>query len=488
MSQGNSIPRVSGNVPWWLWLFAGLSTVAVIIGIVAGQENETVEEIFARAVEVIQDSELKVDETDLKLIEECVVSLQRHKDTKEEVAILKGMQALITNRFPRCVQVMEPFLDHPNFQKRKVALKCSAIAWQFIGNADRARQLHEQCASIDPTDVVSHLFLMRLYNNAGTLQSAEEAAETVLEREPDNIEAMELIGQIKLDTGDVDVAKEWYSRMLETEQDRLTASPDVIKNYVNVLLKTDGAEIAFKFAEENASLLSDKGTQLVLLMGNNMVPEATNLLQSMEPTSDNPLLAQLEGVRALNAGSWERAVAMLAQAAIGMPRSTQVFEQLKLAAEKNDQADLVQACLENLEAIHELEKQLHDAIKAIGDDMTDPELRLSVANVAIELGRLMEADHWINRAAGVNLDRHVEFVARKESLRVTSQLLVPIDAAFRKTTKIESESSSSEDSGVEKPSSDDVESDAASSEKAETTETDNETADREPTADQPATP
>ena len=145
--------------------------------------------------------------------------------------------------------------------------------------------------------------------------------------------------------------------MLETEQDRLTASPDVIKNYVNVLLKTDGAEVAFKFAEENASLLSDEGTQLVLLMGNNMLAEATNLLESMEPTSDNPLLAQLEGIRALNAGSWERAVAMFAQAAIGMPRSTQVFEQLKLAAEKNDQADLAQACLENLEAIHELEKQ-----------------------------------------------------------------------------------------------------------------------------------
>ncbi|MCH2200965.1 MAG: hypothetical protein MK102_03270 [Fuerstiella sp.] len=485
MSQGNSIPRVSGDVPWWLWLFAGLSTVAVIIGIAASQEKETAEEIFARGITIMDDPAMQMSDTDLKLVEECLISLQRFEGVDEEITILKGLRAVITNRFPRCVQVMEPFLNHPDIPKRKTALKCSAIACSWIGDADRARQLHEQCASVDPADPVPHAFLMRLYNNAGAFSPAIESAQTVLENEPGNVEAMELIGQIKVETGDMDGAKEWYSRMLETEQDRLTASPDVIKNYVNVLIKTDGIEVAFEFAEENASLLSDEGTQLTLLMGNNLVFEASNLIQSMEPTPDNPFLAQLEGLRAFNAGSWETAVGMLAQAAIRMPRSTQVFEQLKLAAEKNNQADLVQACLENLDAIHKLEKQMYDGMQAIGDDMVDPELRLSVANVATDLGRLLEAAEWINRAANVCSERQSEFAMRTQNLKLTTQLLVPIDAAFRKTTKIESESSpeTAEDSGVQEPSSDDD----ASSETAELSD-DNETVDKEPTADQQDTP
>ncbi|MCH2209813.1 MAG: tetratricopeptide repeat protein [Fuerstiella sp.] len=483
MSQGNSVPRVSVGVPWWLWLFVGFSTLLVIFVIFSGQDKESAEQVFSRGL-------MAADDRDGDAIKECVVAIQRTKGADEgQITLLKGIEACATNRFPRSVKIMEPFLNDPNLRYQKVALRYSAIAHQTLGNSDRARQLYEQYQSIDPTNVNPRLFLMNLYNSVGALQSALKTAESVLELDPDNRKAMQMIAEIKMSTGDFEAAKDLYNTLLETEQDRLTASPDMIKNYVHLLLKTNGAEVAFNFAEENYQLLSDEGTQLELLMGNKMLTEAANLLQKMEAHPHNPLFAQLEGIRALDAGSWDKAVAMLAQAVIGMPRSSQVFEQLKEAADKNNQTDLSQACIDNLEAIHELENQLQEKILAIGDDMKDPELRLSVADAAVALGRLEEAGFWIDRAANVAQSQglQVALARRKQDLKLTNQLLVPIDAAFRKTTSVKSESSSetTEDSDTEEPSSDDVDAGATSSDNTETPET---AAQDEPSGNQPAAP
>ena len=54
MSQGNSVPRVSGGVPWWLWTAALLATVAVVLGTLAEQEDETVLDVFRRGVEAVE--------------------------------------------------------------------------------------------------------------------------------------------------------------------------------------------------------------------------------------------------------------------------------------------------------------------------------------------------------------------------------------------------------------------------------------------------
>ena len=35
MGQGNSAPRVSGGVPWWLWGVALLATAAVLLGVLS---------------------------------------------------------------------------------------------------------------------------------------------------------------------------------------------------------------------------------------------------------------------------------------------------------------------------------------------------------------------------------------------------------------------------------------------------------------------
>ncbi|MEO2034596.1 MAG: tetratricopeptide repeat protein [Planctomycetaceae bacterium] len=457
MGQGKSIPRVSSGVPWWLWLVALLATVAVVLGIIADQDHETAADIFERAVQAI-------DAQDGETLVQCLESLEQLEGTEDQVALLKGIQDGGTDRDPRSVKVLAPFLDHPNTQYKKLALKFSARANQKMGNSDRARELHQEYAAIDPSDVSPHLLLMRLYMDAGAFQSARDAAAAVLKLQPENRDAMGTKAMIQVVTGESQEAKQLYATMLKTEGDRAAASPDTIKNYINALLKTDEADAALKFTQENPELLTDPVTRVELYMQTNQLDEVNEILNGLQLEPDSPLFVQVRGARAMNDGDWELAVGLLTQAALQMPRSVSVFEQLESSATNNSQSELAEACRQNVEALRRLEQQMESAIVAIGDNMNDPELRLKVVDVAEQMGRYNEARQWLNSAATVAPGRQTEILKRRDNLDRPKTPIVSIGAAF--TAPAKSQGDAVQESNEEQPAPDEAAPAAAPSEES----------------------
>ena len=54
MSQGNSTPRVSRGVPWWLWLIAVLATAMVVLGMLVKQSAPGADEVWKAAVRMFE--------------------------------------------------------------------------------------------------------------------------------------------------------------------------------------------------------------------------------------------------------------------------------------------------------------------------------------------------------------------------------------------------------------------------------------------------
>ena len=347
----------------------------------------------------------------------------------------------MTRRYPRAVQILEPFLDHPDEKYSQLALNSSAHSYERMGNSARARQLYLKSAEADTSDLVPLLQLLRWYVSSGALKTAQETADKIFSLDPKNRDGTEAIAIIQLAMGDLVEARDTYAAMLETEGDRAAASPQMIKNYITVLIRLGEPEVALEFARQNEAIAGgDREMKFELLMETNQVEEEVDeLLLKLRVQTDSPLIAEVMGARAINDGDWELAVGLLSQAALKMSRSIRVFKRLELAATKNNQAELAEACRANLEGIRDLEQRQIEAVNAIGDDMEDPELRLTVAEIAVELARLGEAARWVDAAAMVAPDRQVEILDRKMAITFPTKPLVPIGAAFSKAAKREAE-------------------------------------------------
>ena len=435
MSQGNSVPRVSGGVPWWLWTVALLATVAVVLGVLAEQEDATADDVFRRGVDAVERS-------DGRTLQECLEELRVRKeavtgseadDVQDQIQILSGIEARARKRDPRAVEILEPYLDHPNEVYRRLALRFSALARQTMGHSAMARQLHLKWAELDPSDLIPQLQLLRLYVAACAFESVQTTADNILSVDPENREAIEATGLAQLLTGDLAGARRTYASIMETEGDRAAASPMVINNYVKSLLNSGDAQAALEFARQNQTICEPAMRFDIYMESGDLSEDIDQLLMTMRAPTGSPPSAELTGLRAINDGDWELAVETLSHAALEMPRSSRIFRRLKQAAENNEQMELAQACQENLDGIQRLEQQLDEAARAVGTDMQDANLRLKVAELAAELVRFNDASRWIEAAAMVDPDRQVELLDFRNTIRFPTKPLVPIGAAFAHT-------------------------------------------------------
>ena len=354
-------------------------------------------------------------------------------DVQDQIQVLSGIEAKAMKRDPRAVEILEPYLDHPNEDYRRLALRFSALARQTMGHSAMARQLHLKWAELDPSDLIPQFQLLRLYIAACAFESVQATADRILSVDPENREAIEATALAQFLTGDLAGSRRTYASILETEGDRAAASPMVINNYVKSLLNSGDAQAALEFARQNQTICEPAMKFDIYMESGDLSEDIDQLLMTMRAPTGSPPSAELTGLRAINDGDWELAVETLSHAALEMPRSSRIFRRLKQAAENNEQMELAQACQENLDGIQRLQQQLDEASRAVGTDMQDANLRLKAAELATELVRFNDATRWIEAAAMVDPDRQVELLDFRNTIGFPTKPLVPIGAAFART-------------------------------------------------------
>ena len=106
MGQGNSGSRMSDGIPWWIWLPAVAVTVLVLFGIFVGQyEEESLDALFARTCTALQDRKKDV-------FKECLDEYRRRDGDGDKVALMEAIDAGVSNRHPKSITLLKPFLDH----------------------------------------------------------------------------------------------------------------------------------------------------------------------------------------------------------------------------------------------------------------------------------------------------------------------------------------------------------------------------------------
>jgi len=186
MDQGKTVPRVSGGLPWWLWLTAIVLTACVAIVILAEFNKESPEDILAKALQAVEDRE---KDTFLQHKEEY----ERSGGDPDQLRILEGIEALVTTRHPRAVQILEAYVDHEDAELQGLAIKFSAEAYQAMGDAKSARMLHLKYAEANPTDARPLLMLLHLYNASGATRLTIETANKILELDPEDRATSEIL-------------------------------------------------------------------------------------------------------------------------------------------------------------------------------------------------------------------------------------------------------------------------------------------------------
>ncbi len=420
MVQGKSVPRVSGGVPWWLWVFAILATAVVVVGVIASLDARSADNVFDEAVAAL---ELGQRDAFTSKLEE----IRTLDPDPDRLAVLEGINSSATVRYPRAVKQLEPYLDHDDRELSQLALKYSASAYQRMGKLPAARDLLVKMVEGNPDELQPKLLLLRLYSAAGVPDLLVATANDVLEQDPGNHEGLTALTRVQGDLGEVEAAIETCQRLLEKEEDRVIVSPILINRYIEWLLETDQSDVASQFLEDNLPLVSDRTLRFRVYIKTRQLDTAEELLTSLNQPPDSPLSVWLKAVQAIEENDWEKAVQHMERVASVFARQILLFEDFELAATNNQQPDVAAACRANQDAIRELRKQAADAVRSIGDDVSTTQLRLTAAGLSQQLARKDCFDRW-NSAALVVAEHseHPGLLNPRPIFFRPSQTLVPI--------------------------------------------------------------
>ena len=437
MGQGNSVPRVSGGVPWWLWLAAIIVTALVVFGIFVDQEEENLDVLFAR-------TRTALDERQKDRFKECLDEYRRRDGDSDRVAVLEAIDAGVSNRYPKSITMLEPFLEHADPVLRTLAIEYTGFACQNVGDENAARLMYLKCIEMAPANLRSRLLLLGLYAAGGAVQPAAELAEEILKLDPTNQSAAAVITVAMVSTGQLPEAISLFETLFETEGDRASASPDMITSYLNCLIETDQTDVATQFYDENESIVSDSKIKMTLYLKNGRLDDADAFLKQSEAQPGSIAMTRLKAARAMQSEDWDLAVRLLGHAVLALPRSIQLFRELEQAATKGNKPALIESCQANIQGIRELQQNMQMAIKAIGNDMQNPQLRLAVAEAAEQLALQFEFNIWHGAAFTVASDERTKSLSTEPAITYPSKPLVPIPTAFGASS-----ASGSDDNGTD---------------------------------------
>ncbi len=461
MGQGNTVPRVSGGVPWWLWLIVVMATGMFVLGVLVQQSSPDADEVWAAAAESARRLE----------IDPLRQNLETYRDLggdADRTDVLEGILAGATNRSPRAISILEPYLDHDDIELRTLATRYAAVAHQRDGNLPRAEELYLAFRELAPDNPVSHLLLMRLYQAAGAVVAAADIAEDVLRIEPMDQSAAQLIPQAYQHTGELEKALDAYESILDSDAAIASADPNTLYKYLKCLMSAGKVGAAAEFIKHNRAYINNPAITVSVFLKNGMIDEANQVLveiEAQEEKGDDPRLrgrsirASLEGIRVqaallMKSGDFKQARAVLMETVTRYPRTKDVYEQLANLAREVGDDELAEVCGQNIEMLLEIERQIPDAVRRIGSDLTMPDLRVEVAKLHRELWNDDEAELWANAASYTAGNGRQELLRLLKSIDRPNSTLVPFKAESSSAKSSESTDASQPGSTVKKDARD----------------------------------
>jgi len=396
----------------------------VIFGILVQQSGPSKEELWAKALADINVRDKSFLEADLEAYRNAGGDIDR-------INVLDGILTGASNRDPRAIEMLAPYLRHDDVELRQLATKYSATSYQRMGNSSSAEMLYKANLEMTTDKAESHLLLMQLYEKAGALLPAAKVAQDVLRIDPDNQLAALVVPVVYKNTGQFEEAIAAYHGLLDTESAIVSADPDVVTSYLDCLMAAGKEKKAVEFIQANSEYVSDKESSMDVFLKNGMLSEAEEILLRVGEAARDHFVqsSRIKAALANESGDSETAIAILRKAAMTNPRSPSVFEQLAGIAIEVGQDELAEVCQQNIRKLDEIRQQISDAVMAIGSDLESPDLRIAVAKLHLDLWNYGEATAWLRKGLYVAGPRQAEVTGMLQSLKMPQTMLFPFGAA-----------------------------------------------------------
>ena len=420
MSQGKSAPRVSGGIPWWIWIAAILGTLLVAVIVLEEQNPPDGKELIANAFEAAEAREPDVLESNIE-------QLRKLDGYEDQLQVLDGVRAIFRKRDPRALRILKPYLSHEDISLSRPATVYSAMANERMGNLAGAIELYLANANLDDGSAKAWSLVMEIYYSIGVFGPASEAAEKVLTADPDDQRARELIPTIQHMLGETDAAMTGWKELLATEAGRATTTPEIVNTYLTALVDRNEYKEAFEFLTANASLVSSPALAADILILNGEFDQYDLLRGNgdVDIPNDQIYAEWVEAERILADGDADLAFDMLQETVERFGRHPPLLKRLQTIAIDSGHQEVAAVCGKNLERIHDLRQQKADATRAIGTDISDVEQRLDISKLAQRLGDPLGTEFWISAAAKVAHKQSLEIKKRVYSISPSTRLLIP---------------------------------------------------------------
>ena len=413
MNQKPPVLPVKGGPPFWLWGILLVATVAVGIGVIASAVPEKPADLYQEALQ-------EVNEGNKDKYSRALNRLKQYPEYSNHVILLEGISAARESRDPKAVKLFEQAQE--NAELKPLALQKAGESLTRMGQFREAIDRYEEAIRIAPeTANRSRLLLAQVYHAVGALNLAETVLDEIIAADGEHKNARLLRAQVRTNLSRFAEAVADYSKALVTPGDVASASPSAITNYVSCMLKTEDSEKIAEFVRQHVSMVTEEPLRARLLFESGDLDSARDAIDSQPADAGpQPEMSKLRILVALSDGEPEVAEEALLEALKYMPRDAELFQIAVAVYKETEDAKNVDVAEQNLHQLEDLQKQLLDAMAAVGDNIDDVDGRFRVAELYAKLGRFQEARQWFltggvmdpERADDVQsqMEKHIQMV------------------------------------------------------------------------------
>ena len=398
MSQNRPVLPVKGGPPLWLWGILLVATMAVIVGVITSATPVDPADLYQQAIHQLNGGS-KVE------FAQSLNRLKQYPDFSDHVILLEGIKAAQESRDPKAIELFEQ--AQKNATLKPLALQKAGESLTRMGQFREAIDRYEEAIRIAPeTADYSRLLLAQLYHAVGALTLAETTLDTIIAGGSTHTGAHQLRAQVRSDLSRFAEAVADYSETLATPGDIASASPAIITNYATCLLQAKDTEKTAEFVEQHLAMVSDESLRARLLFHTGDIEGARAAINEW-PTEGgmDPELSKLLVRIALSDGEPEVAEEALLKALSLVPRDAELFQVAVAVYKETGNPKNVDVAEQNLRQLEDLQKQLLDALAAVGDNIDDVDGRFQVAVLLAKLGRFQEARQWFLTGGVIDPER-----------------------------------------------------------------------------------
>ena len=397
MPQAPPKPRVSGGIPWWIWLLLVIVTGSVVTSGIIRMIPEDPEKLY-------QDGLAAFDQAGGAGLGALIQRLDRFPEYASRVQILKGYEQIATARPLKAIPFFEKVKDDP--LTRQKALSGLGMVYRRVDDRKQAAEYLRLAIQENPDDRNARGSLSALLDEAHALELLTAELREIIDRKLATSPAIVLRqrGKSLFELDRYEEAAVDFEEALKAEVDKRSKA-EITEELVRCLQLSGQFEKSLTLVDEIAANINREGHRTAALLELGRIDEAKAALDKALPGAEMNAEIQILRCKWLLTQPKETAAAAMhdiEQTLIGAPRNLDLYRAaLELARHLNRDQDS-ELFAENVRQLELLQESYKSQRDLAARNLDDARGRIAAGDLAAELGDIVAAQKWYAAAEKVD--------------------------------------------------------------------------------------